>query len=78
MDWVNLILFGIGLISAASVFFFEDLLYIILLFGAFSIAMALLWMRVNAPDVAITEAAVGMGTAILLIIVMKKVGRRHE
>ena len=78
MDWVNLILFGIGLISAASVFFFEDLLYIILLFGAFSIAMALLWMHLNAPDVAITEAAVGMGTAILLIIVMKKVGRRHE
>jgi energy-converting hydrogenase B subunit D len=78
MDWVNLILFVIAIISAASVFFFEDLLYIILLFGAFSIVMALLWMRVNAPDVAITEAAVGMGTAILLIIVMKKLGRRHE
>jgi len=61
-----------------SLFLFEDLLYIILIFGAFSIALALLWMRVNAPDVAITEAAVGMGTTILLIIVMRKLGRRQE
>ncbi len=78
MELVDLILVFILLISALSVMFFEDLLYIILIFGAFSIVLCLLWMRVNAPDAAITEAAVGMGTTILLIIVMTKMGRRPE
>jgi uncharacterized MnhB-related membrane protein len=36
--------------------------------------MAILWQQMNAPDLAITEAAVGAGiTSILFIIALRKI-----
>ena len=41
---------------------------------AYSTAMALVWVLLKAPDLAITEAAVGAGvTTILFFITLKKV-----
>jgi len=75
MDLISFALFGLLLLSALSVFIFEDLLYIILIFGVYSMVMSLVWQRMNSPDLAITEAAVGLGTTILFIVVMAKLGR---
>lgn len=78
MDLISLSLFALLFISALSIFFFEDLLYIVLIFGAYSVILSLLWIRMQATDIAITEAAVGLGSMILFIVVMTKIGRRPE
>jgi uncharacterized MnhB-related membrane protein len=40
----------------------------------YSLMMAILWQRMNAPDLAITEAAVGAGiTSILFIVTLRKI-----
>lgn len=64
------------LIITLSVFIFEDLLYIVIIFGIYSSIMALVWQQLNAPDIAITEAAVGIASTILMIAVVSRVGRR--
>jgi len=61
-----------------SIFIFKDLLYVVIIFGAFSMVMSLIWLQLNAPDLAITEAAVGIGMTVLLVTVVTKVGRRPQ
>jgi energy-converting hydrogenase B subunit D len=65
-------------VAALSVFIFEDLLYVVIIFGGYSTIMSLVWQQLNSPDIAITEAAVGVGTTILMITVVTKVGRRPK
>ncbi len=64
--------------AALSVFIFEDLLYVVIIFGGYSTIMSLIWQQLTSPDIAITEAAVGIGVAILMITVVTKVGRRPQ
>ena len=52
----------------------KKLLITVIIFMAYSTAMALVWVLLKAPDLAITEAAVGAGvTTILFFITLKKV-----
>ncbi len=66
------------IISTISIFIFKDLLYIVIIFGAFSMVMSLIWQQLNSPDLAITEAAVGIGMTVLMVTVVTKVGRRPQ
>jgi energy-converting hydrogenase B subunit D len=66
------------LVTAAAIFIFEDLLYIVIIFGAFSMVMSVVWQQFNAPDIAITEAAVGIGMTVIMVTVVTKVGRRPQ
>jgi energy-converting hydrogenase B subunit D len=66
------------LVTAAAIFIFEDLLYIVIIFGAFSMVMSVIWQQFNAPDIAITEAAVGIGMTVIMVTVVTKVGRRPQ
>ena len=61
-----------------SIFIFKDLLYIVIIFGAYSMVMSLIWQQLNSPDLAITEAAVGIGMTVLMVTVVTKVGRRPQ
>ncbi|HOB28576.1 MAG: hydrogenase subunit MbhD domain-containing protein [Dethiobacteria bacterium] len=72
------LLFMVLLVSALAIFFFDDLLYVVIIFGAYSLVMALIWQQLNAPDIAITEAAVGIGMTVIMITVVTKVGRRPQ
>ena len=72
------LLFMVLLVSALAIFFFEDLLYVVIIFGAYSLVMAQIWQQLNAPDIAITEAAVGIGMTVIMITVVTKVGRRPQ
>lgn len=72
------LLFLVLLVSSLAIFFFEDLLYVVIIFGAYSLVMALIWQQLNAPDIAITEAAVGVGMTVIMITVVTKVGRRPQ
>lgn len=46
----------------------------VLVFMSYGVVMSIIWMFLEAPDLAITEAAVGAGiNAVLLFITLKKV-----
>lgn len=64
------------ILTAVGTMFFRDVLSAIVLFGAYSLGMALLYTFLLAPDVALTEAAIGAGvTTILLILTISRTVR---
>jgi uncharacterized MnhB-related membrane protein len=59
---------------AVSVAFARDLLTSIIIFMSYSLIMCVIWMILQSPDLAITEAAVGAGvTSILFFLTLKKI-----
>lgn len=68
MMWFDVIL-GIGLIVAAvGVFRSDELFRSVVFFVTFGILLALTWLRLQAPDLALAEAAIGAGlTGVLLL-----------
>lgn len=53
----------------------EDLFKGVVLFIAFGLLMALAWVRLDAPDVALAEAAIGAGlTGALLLVALSRLG----
>lgn len=65
MDWVLLTLLIAATFVIARV---HDLLAAAVMLGIFSLLMALLYLLFDAPDVALTEAAVGAGISTLLFL----------
>jgi len=60
---------------AVSVSITKNLLAAIIMFTSYSLVMAILWQMMNAPDLAITEAAVGAGiTTVLFVLTLKRIG----
>ncbi len=72
----NLVLLITLIIVALIVAQIRDLLSAVILFAVYSLIMALVWQQLRAPDVAITEAALGAGvTTVLLIAAISKTRR---
>lgn len=71
-------------VCAISVAFARDLLTSIVIFMSYSLIMCVIWVLLQSPDLAITEAAVGAGvTSILFFVTLKKIrairkGDQHE
>lgn len=62
-----------------TVILMKDLLSSIMVFTVYSLVMAIEWVRLNAVDVAITEAAVGAGiTTVLFMAVLSKTRSEEE
>lgn len=62
------------IVCAVSVAFAKDLLTSIVIFMSYSLIMCVIWVLLQSPDLAITEAAVGAGvTSILFFITLKKI-----
>ena len=52
----------------------KNLLISVVIYMAFSLIMAIIWLILESPDLAITEAAVGAGvTSILFFVTLKKI-----
>ncbi len=74
MEIINYILLGILLVCAISVSFSKNLLNSIIIYMAFSLIMSIIWIVLESPDLAITEAAVGAGvTSLLFYVTLKKI-----
>ncbi|NLO85217.1 MAG: DUF4040 domain-containing protein [Clostridiales bacterium] len=74
MDLYNVIVLGFLLICAVATCLSRNLLVSVVIFMAYSLLMSIVWMLLQAPDLAITEAAVGAGvTSILFFITLKKI-----
>lgn len=68
------ILLGFLIVCAVSVSFSKNLLNSILIYMSYSLIMSILWVCLESPDLAITEAAVGAGvTSILFFATLKKI-----
>ena len=69
---IIMLVFLIG--SAIAVSAIKNLLAAIIVFMTYSLVMAILWQQLNAPDLAITEAAVGAGiTTLLFVLTLKRI-----
>lgn len=68
------ILLGFLVVCAVSVSFSKNLLNSILIYMSFSLIMSVIWILLESPDLAITEAAVGAGvTSVLFFVTLKKI-----
>lgn len=75
MKIFEIILLTMLIICALAVSKTENLLISLIIFMAYSLIMSVLWIVLQSPDLAITEAAVGAGvTSILFFVTLKKVG----
>ena len=74
MNTIISILFLFLLICAITASLAKDTLVSIILFSVYSLAMAVIWIIMESPDLAITEAAVGAGvTGILFFATLKRI-----
>lgn len=75
IDWATLTLL---IISAVLAVVMRNLLASIAALGIFSLLMALLYLLLDAPDVALTEAAVGAGISTVLFLCAMAFTAREE
>lgn len=75
---IDLILLFILVVCALAAVSMKDLLSTTIILGAYSLIMAVVWTRLNAVDVAFTEAAVGAGITTVLIIAALSRTKRGE
>lgn len=80
MEWFRLLLLLIMIVGAVAAANTKNLLSAVVIFMVYSLMMAILWEELNAPDLAITEAAVGAGiTTILFVLTLRKMKvAQHE
>lgn len=74
--WVLLLFL---LVCGIAVSFSKNLLNTLLIYMSFSLIMSVIWILLESPDLAITEAAVGAGvTSILFFVTLKKIEAIRE
>ncbi|HAZ31485.1 DUF4040 domain-containing protein [Dehalococcoidia bacterium] len=79
MGIFEFILMSFLILLAIAVVFMRDLLAATVVFLVYSLIMAIVFTQLKAPDVALTEAAVGAGiTTLLFIVTIAKTTRREE
>lgn len=77
-DYINIMFLSLLIIVSLAVSFVKDLLYVTIIYGVFSLLMALIWLQMNTPDIAITEAAAGIGVTTLMVAVIARTTRKEE
>ncbi|MBQ8519673.1 MAG: DUF4040 domain-containing protein [Agathobacter sp.] len=74
----TILLLGL-VVCAIAVSFSKKLLNSILIFMSYSLMMSVIWILLESPDLAITEAAVGAGvTSLLFFVTLKKIHAMEE
>ena len=70
---IQILLLVFLIISALAVSFYKNLMQAILIFMGYSTIMSIIWLFLESPDLAITEAAVGAGvTSVLFFLTLIK------
>lgn len=78
VDYVNIALLVFLIASSLAVCFIRNLLHAVIIYGVYSLTMAVLWLQMNTPDLAITEAAAGIGMTALMFAVITRINRKEE
>jgi uncharacterized MnhB-related membrane protein len=75
----KIILIILLICCAIAVNLTPSLLQAVIIFMSYSSVMCLLWILMESPDLAITEAAVGAGvTSLLFFVTLKKIHAMKE
>lgn len=79
-EWMlDIVLVIALLVTAGSALGSRDLFRAVVFFIAFGLLMALAWVRLNAPDIALAEAAIGAGlTGVLLLDATRHLSNRDS
>lgn len=77
-DYWIMVLLLILMVASLAMYFIKDLLHAVIVYGAYSLTMALIWLQMNTPDLAITEAAAGICMTVLMMAVIFRTSRREE
>ena len=79
MELFRIILLGFLVVCAISVSLSRKLLNSILIYMSYSLVVSVIWILLESPDLAITEAAVGAGiTSVLFFVTLKKIHTIQE
>ncbi|QDP00206.1 DUF4040 domain-containing protein [Thalassotalea sp. PS06] len=79
VEIIDLVLLGMLAITALRVIFLKDLFAVVMLFGLYSFLSALIFVNLDAVDVAFTEAAVGAGiSTVLMLGTLALTGRKEK
>ena len=74
MELLGILLLIFIISCALAVSLTKNLLTALVIFMGQSLAMCIIWVLLESPDLAITEAAVGAGiTSLLLFVTLKKI-----
>lgn len=66
---IHLAFLGFVLVTAVATAVLRDVLAAIIAFAAYSFGISLIWVFLKAPDVGLTEAAVGAGIMTIMFLV---------
>ena len=82
MESFRILLLIFLVLCALFVSFSKNLLVSVVIFMSYSLVMSIIWVLLESPDLAITEAAVGAGvTSVLFFITLKRIsaiGKAHK
>ena len=78
MEILNTVLIVFLIACAIAVEKTRDLLSAVIIFAAYSLIMAVVWLLLRSPDVAMTEAAIGAGVTTIMFIAVISRTRRME
>lgn len=79
MIYIQYLLVIFLVICALAVCVTDNLLVSLIIFTAYSLVMSVIWLFIESPDLAITEAAVGAGiTSIIFFITLVKVDKMND
>ena len=69
---------SILVVASLAMYFIKNLIHAVIVFGAYSLVMVVIWLLMNTPDLAITEAAAGICTTVMMMVVIFRTKRREE
>lgn len=82
MTTLEIVLLVFLLVCAVAAALTKRLLVSVVIFMGYSLVMSLIWMLLQSPDLAITEAAVGVGISGMLFFILlrriHKVNRQRK
>lgn len=78
-ELINLALLALLALTALRIIFLKDLFAVVMLFGIYSFLSALIFLNLDAVDVAFTEASVGAGiSTVLMLGTLALTGRKEK
>lgn len=68
IDLINLVLLAFLMVIAVAIVWLRNLFAVVMLTGIYSLVMAAVFVILDAVDVAFTEAAIGAGISVILML----------
>jgi energy-converting hydrogenase B subunit D len=79
MIYLDILVSVILVLAAVSAMTVRNLVSAAILAGVVSLMVSYLFLRMSAPDVAMTEAAIGAGlTTVIFLIAIRRTGEEEE